>query len=89
MTLRIGHDVPFPTLDFLPGVEAAWAARFCCLDALAINDSGRRFFITTTQSTRDANERFVEKIEGAAITESISIILDGREEWKHFGSYAH
>ena len=82
VTLRIGHDVPFPTLDFLPGIEAARSARFCCLDALTINDSGCRLFIATAKPARDANEGFVEKIKDAAITETVEIILDGREGWK-------
>ncbi len=80
MTLRVGHNVPFAALDLLPGVDAAWSDRFCRLDALTINDCCRRFFVTTAMPARDANERFVEKIEDAAIKKSREIIPEGHEE---------
>jgi hypothetical protein len=56
-------------LDLFSGVEATWSAGFSCFDALTVNDCGSRFFIATAKLTRDANERLVEKIEDAAITE--------------------
>ena len=60
VTLRIRHNMPLPTLDLLAGVDAAWPTRFCCLDALTVDDGRRRFIISTAQPARDANERFVE-----------------------------
>lgn len=57
-------------------------ARFCRLDALTINYCGRWLFIATATPTRDENKGFVEKIEVAAITEPVKIILDDREGWK-------
>ena len=82
MTLRIRHDMPLATLDLLAGVEAAWPARFCCLDALTIDDGRRRFFIATAQPARDAKEPFAEEVKGVAVTKPVEIILDSRESWK-------
>ena len=82
MTQGIGQDMSLPTLDLLSGVEATWSVGFGCLDALTVNNGGSRFFTATAKLTRDANEGFVEKIEGAAVTEPIKIILDGREGLK-------
>ena len=74
--------MPLATLDLLAGVEAAWPTRFCCLDALTVDDGSRRFFIATAQPARDAKERFFEEVKGAAVTKPGEIILDSRERWK-------
>lgn len=86
--LYIGCDVPFAPPDLLPAVEAARSTRFCCPDALTINDSCHQFFITTTRPAREASECFVEKIKDPAITGSGEIIPGGHEEWKRLGSKA-
>ena len=80
--MRIRHDMSLATLDLLSGVEATWSSRFCRLDALTVNDGGRRVVIATAKPAGNTNERFVEKIKDAAITEPVEIILDGREGWK-------
>jgi hypothetical protein len=67
VTLRIRHDMSPAALDLLSGVEAAWFAGFSCFDALTVNDGVRQFFIATEKPACDANKRFVEKIEDAAI----------------------
>ena len=82
MTLRIRNDMPLPTLDLLAGVDAAWPARFCCLDALTIDDGRRRFFIASAQPARDAKEPFGEEVKVAAVTKPVEIILDSCKRWK-------
>ena len=82
MTLRIRNDMALTDLDLLSAVEATWSTGFSCFDAPTVNDGGRRIFIVTAKLGRDANERFVEKIEDAAITEPIVMILDARIGWK-------
>ena len=81
VTLRIRHNIPLATFDLLAGVEAAWPARFCCLDALTIDDGRRRFFIATAQPARDAKEPFGEEVKVAAVMKPVEIILDSREWW--------
>ena len=76
MSLRIRHDMPLVTRDLLAGVDAAWPTRFCCLDALTVDDGRRRFIIATAQPARDAKEPFAEEVKGAAVTKPVEIILD-------------
>jgi len=49
---RIDGDMSFAALDFLARVETAWAARFCRLDRLAIDNDGRRLGLAALRLAR-------------------------------------
>lgn len=74
----IPDDLSLAALDILAGVEGAWSGDFCRLDALLVDNGRCQFFIATKSAARGANERGIEKIKGAAVTQSVETKLHSR-----------
>src|SRR5579859_833664 len=75
--LSIGDDVTLASFDALEHVKPARPATFCGLDALTIDDAGRRHSVASQRDAHPPHQGKIDPPPDALLAPEIEVVLDG------------
>src|SRR5216683_6433665 len=84
----VGDDMAFAALDLLAGVIAARSATLGGLDRLAVDDPGRRTWLTAHRLARREQQGEVDALPNTAVAPPVKVMLHGRIRGKVMGQLA-